>query len=268
MNQNLTSPVHATARRGWVKTLVAVTGAVALVGALGTGAIAGVQMLNRGGGVHSASVEGVSELSVHVAGGEFDLVYADVAEATLVVEGDARWTLRNNAGTLEVRAPWRLFGGWFGLSDRVVLTLPASVRDAGWDADFRVSAGEARVTGDFDDLQLRVSAGSLTATATSADIDASVSAGSMNVAVTDAATARFHVSAGRIDAVMNGEVPGAVDVSVSAGDVNLTVPDAVYNVSSDVSAGGFDHDLETASSSAHEIDVRVSAGSVRIRPAQ
>jgi hypothetical protein len=52
---------------------------------------------------------------------------------------------------------------------------------------------------------------------------------------------------------------------VSAGSLNLTVPDGEYNVTSEVSAGGFENKIGSSPDADSTVDVQVSAGQVVLR---
>ena len=262
------APQHPAPRPGWITPLVAVVGGLALLVTVTGATVTGIRALGSGDHRLTVSVEGIDTLDVDVSSGSFTLEYGRVSDAVLDVDGSNGWELRRSGSTLEVRPPVLWFGWWFGGSDRVVLTLPESTLSAGWDARFDLSAGDLRVDGEFDSLELGVSAGEATVTGSASDVRGKVSAGTVYLTLADVVRAELDVSAGRMDAGFSGSAPESVGLDVSAGELNLVVPEGVYDVRSDVSAGSFDNDLDTASASPLKITVDVSAGSASARSAR
>lgn len=262
------APQPPTPRPGWIVPLVAVVGGLALLVAIAGAAAGGIRSL--GGGEHrlTASIAGINALDVDMSTGSFTLEYGRVSEAVLEVDGSSGWELRRAGNTLQVRPPLFWFGWWFNGSERVVLTLPESAYEAGWDADFDVSAGDLHADGTFGILEIGVSAGEATVTGSAREVRGDVSAGAAYLTLADVANAELGVSAGRMDATLSGAVPDDVSLDVSAGELNLVVPEGVYDVRSDVSAGSFDNELETSSRSPYKITVDVSAGSASARTAR
>ena len=92
-----------------------------------------------------------------------------------------------------------------------------------------------------------------------------MSAGRADLDLDDVATATLSVSAGALNAILAGAQPDAIGVDVSAGSMELTVPEGEYDVTSDVSAGGFDNRVGSSPGASSTIDVQVSAGQVLLR---
>lgn len=261
-----TVPEAERARRTWITPLLSTVGALALVIALGAGVLAGVRTISGGTTDLTVSAVGVDTIDVRASAASFTLRWADVREARLEVSGAPDWTLERVGDSLVVRPPARWFGSWFGANERAVLTLPEQLRGAALDAFFSLSAGELRAEGEFGILRLHVSAGDGRVSGSAQDVDVKVSAGQAEVELDDVGRAKLDVSAGEITATLRGTPPGDIAVDVSAGQVHLWVPDAVYAITSRVSAGSFDHGLATDPASRLRIAVGVSAGGVDIRP--
>lgn len=75
-----------------------------------------------------------------------------------------------------------------------------------------------------------------------------------------------HIGAGEILATLTGNALREVRIDVSAGSLVASLPDAEYAVTSDVSAGSFDNELDTSPGAARTVDVQVAAGGVTLRP--
>lgn len=256
------------ARSGWIKPVLVTVGAIVLLVVLTQAVWAGVRMLHQGSSTHSAPMSGVSALRIDVAGGEFSIAYADASEAVLHATGTRTWELRREGNTLVVEPEWMLFGGGcfglcFGTHERVTLTLPKEYQLRELDGDISVSAGAFTADKAFGDLRVEVSAGSADITGGAKTFVAEVSAGGISASLEGVKDAKFEISAGKVVTNLTGTAPDNVEIEVSAGSLELVVPRGGYRVSSDVSAGSFDNNLSsTSSSSGHVIDVSVSAGSV------
>lgn len=214
-------------------------------------------------------VTGVTALDVDVSAGEFTLDFADVDEATIeMVNARNTWELRRDGDTLRVHTPrefWNNFCFIWCEHQQVTVILPESLQDSGLDAELSLSAGALRAYGDFAELDLEVSAGELTINGTAETVRGDVSAGELNGTLTDIREGHFTVSAGSTKLSIDGNAPDLLDLDVSAGSIDLRVPDVEYDIATDVSAGGVDHNLRTRSDARHEITVQVSAGSVSLR---
>lgn len=216
----------------------------------------------------SSGTAGVEDLSVRVSGAEIEVVFGDVAQATLDVVGAGGadgWTLAVDDDELTVRydREWWDQWRWSGERDRAVLTLPVSLR--GLDASLAVDGGSLRADGDFADLDLELNAGALTVDGSARELDVEVNAGSAQVSLGDVSDATVSVSAGQLTGDLTGRAPASVSIDVSAGRVDLTVPDESYAVTSDVSAGNFTNELTVDPSATRRVDVTVSAGSTVLR---
>ena len=114
-------------------------GAVLVLGTVVTGVIS----IIRTAAVHTttltASIDGIRALDIDARAADVDIVYGDVAEATLrVVGSQGDWVFERQGDTLVVSSDRQWWGrwGWFREGDDVTLTLPTGTR--GLDADFDV----------------------------------------------------------------------------------------------------------------------------------
>ena len=144
-----------------------------------------------------------------------------------------------------------------------MLRLPVALQ--GLDADVSLSAGEFVTDGEFGALDLSLAAGSFDVTGSAEALTADMSAGRGTLKLEDVGTAALTVSAGSMDARLTGARPDSIDMDVSAGSLRLTVPDGEYDVTSEVSAGGFDNELGSTPGASSTITVQVSAGEAVLR---
>src|SRR3546814_15297462 len=103
----------------------------------------------------------------------------------------------------------------------------------------------------------------MTISGSAEELTADASAGRADIDLEGVRSADLQLSAGDMNARLGGQAPSEVRVSVSAGTLVLTLPDEAYDVSSDVSAGGFDNQLRTASGASSRVIVEVSDGTAR-----
>ncbi|GAA3656505.1 hypothetical protein [Microbacterium marinilacus] len=271
------SPAPAPHRRGPGKPVAIVLGVIGAIVLLGFGFDAvrsTVSATTRVSDVQTASADGLASLDVRAEASSFTIEFGDVADATLEVS-DARgeWTLDRSGDELVVASRDGWFGGgrgWWNWGDdeeRVVLTLPEVLRDAGLDADLELAAGRLEAEGAFGSLVLDVGAGGMEISGSAETLEVDLSAGDARFDLADVSRADLSVSAGRLQGELTGAAPDTVGVVVSAGSVDLTLPAASYEVRSEVSAGSFDSGLEESPSSRHQVDVDVSAGHVVLRDA-
>lgn len=251
-----------------IAIIAIVIGAVLILGTvvfgiLGALRTAATQTIER-----SASADDVESVETSTSAGELDVVFERVDEATLTVEGPGAddWQLDRSGDQLTVSVDRGWFGGWswFGSEgDRAVLTLPMEL--TGIDATFDVSAGSVEASGAFGDVRLELSAGEIDLSGVVASLDTHVSAGTVNLDVDAPRTVVIDVSAGTVKGQLTGAPSDSLDIGVSAGSVHLALPDGTYRVTSDVSAGTFDNNLDTSSGATAIVDVRISAGEVVLR---
>ncbi|GAA4772647.1 hypothetical protein [Microbacterium gilvum] len=269
------APQAASSAPKAVAIVTAVVGGLAL---LGTAAGIGVSAIVGGSAsddVQTADVSGVTALEIDSTASSFSIVYGDVDDAVLeVADSQGGWRLARDED--ELRVERRDFGGWwlggdwfdgdvFESDETVVLTLPERLRDAGLDADLRLSSGSLSADGVFGEVDVEVAAGFLSLQGAARAVDVDLSAGRAEVALADVREADLRVAAGRLDAELTGEAPSEVSVEVSAGHLDLVLPAASYAVESEVTAGTFDNGLEESSSSPREVSVAVTAGEARLR---
>lgn len=264
-----------------VAVVAAIIGGLALVAATVVAAIAIAAAFTSqgrepaGDTQQTVLVDGVTELSVDIAAGDFRLVFADTDEARLDIPESSRqeWRMERRGSELVVDAGSQWFGSGFCLfgcnsgPDQVVLTLPLSL-DGTLDADLSLQAGSLHADGAFLDLDLDVAAGSAAATGSARSLSVNVSAGQADLRFTGVREAEYEVSAGKITAELSGAAPRDIEIEVAAGSLDLTLVDVPYAVTSNVGAGQLDNGLQTGPGSAHVIDVRVEAGKVTLRPGE
>lgn len=256
-------PVRSSSRV--IAILAIVFGGILALGTVGFAAASTITVASASTTAQTASVAGVSELTVDQGFGSLRVDFADVREAELVVTstfGSDGWTLERTGTQLRVASPsWRFGFGWpAGGETEAVLTLPDSL--AGLDADLSLGAGEMIVSGDFDDLVVEVGAGRVDVSGSAESADIGLAAGHADLQLDGVDTADLSVSAGQLDGELTGPQPDEITLDVSAGALYLTVPDGDYDVTSDVSAGEFDNRVGSTPGAASSIDVQVSAGQV------
>ena len=254
-----------------IAILAIVTGGALILGAVVSGLASAFWAAGGrdGAGSRVADATGIQTLSVDVSAGDLTVVYADVDEATLEVDGDRRdWRLERRGDELRVEngSPW-----WVGWrvdweSDRATLTLPEAYETTQLDGRLEVSAGSVTAGGTYGDLEIHVGAGEANVTGTASTLRVDVSAGRADVAVEGVDEGSLTIGAGEIFATLDGAAPRDLTIDVSAGTLVATLPDQSYDVTSDVSAGSLDNELSTSSSSPRTIDVQVAAGSATLRP--
>lgn len=197
------------------------------------------------------AVDGVTGLDVHVEATSLTIGFGDVQNAELTTTGElgaSAWRFARSGQLLELAPQDGIVNAEvFNFSPEIaVLTLPRSLESAGLTATVSLDAGSLKLNGAIDSLDL------------------SVSAGSASVNLSGVRTAKYGLSAGSIRSRLSGAAPASVSIDVSAGDLNLRLPDAAYDLSRDVSFGGFSSSLREDDASAHRVDAQVSAGSVKL----
>lgn len=255
-----------------VAIVAIVIGAVVILGAATSAVLGTVASASVGTSSRTVAVAGVQELSVDVSVDSLRVEFGAVREAELEVtgsEGVDRWTFERTGDRLTVASPdW--FESWFSwgwFDDRrteAVLRLPASL--AGADADLTLSAGELVVQdAEFGELELQLNAGRFDVAGSAESVSAAINAGRGDLELADVGTATLRVSAGSLDAQFTGDQPDAVEADVSAGTLEITVPEGEYDVTSDVSAGGFDNRIGSSPGADSTIHVEASAGQIVLR---
>lgn len=254
-----------------VAILVIVFGGLVLLGAMFSAAVGTIASASVSSSTRTIDAAGVDQLDVDAAAGTLRVEFTDVTEAELEVTsswGADAWRFDRQGDTLEVASPdrfgWFGWRGWFGdQRTDAVLRLPVALQ--GLDADVSLSAGEFVTDGEFGALDLSLAAGSFDVTGSAEALTADMSAGRGTLELEDVKTAALTVSAGSMDARLTGARPDSIDMDVSAGSLRLTVPDGEYDVTSEVSAGGFDNELGSTPGASSTITVQVSAGEAVLR---
>ncbi|MFS2242626.1 MULTISPECIES: hypothetical protein [unclassified Microbacterium] len=254
---------------GAITVVVAAFGGAVMLGSAASAAVTGLQQIGPQSGQLTTDVGGVSSIDVEVGGANMRILFDDVDDAELRVEGASTggWTLRADAGRLEVRGPDRGFDwwspNWLRGDERATLVLPLALE--GVDAELTLQAGRLDVTGEFADLGVDVNAGSLALAGDARALDIELNAGRADVELRGVEQAQYRISAGRVVSTLTS-VPDSVDFTVSAGALDLTLPDQEYDLRREVSAGSLDSSLDQSSDSRHRITGNVSAGSATLRP--
>lgn len=259
------APRRSRAASRAIAILTAALGCAVVVGTLWSGAAPTVAAGFERDEQRDLAVDGVDGLDVDIAAASFVLRFDDVDEASLDVRGarTAGWTLREDDGTLVVRSPDWSFFTWFGGDNgRATLTLPRELE--GSDLSVQFGAGSFSAEGDFGEIGVESGAGEIVLAGSARSLSMQLGAGRGDVDLEGVREADLTLSAGSITARLTGEAPDTVDLEVSAGSIELTVPDDEYDVSSEVAAGDFTHDLRTATGAAHRIHAEVAAGDARV----
>jgi len=251
-----------------------VLGGVLIAGTVLSAAFSAVRLASARTETLTAGVSGVTGLDVNISGADLTIAYADIDEATLTVHGGGGtdgWRLARDGDELDVttdRDWWG--GGWrlFGTGDEATLTLPERFADSRVDASLNLDAGSITADAAFGELDLDLSAGSIDVTGSAANLDVTVAAGRARLDLADVSTASIDLSAGSVDGRLTGSAPADLTAEISAGRLDLRVPAGDYAVTSDVSAGSFDHTLSVDPASTHRVWVSVSAGSATLRAAR
>jgi hypothetical protein len=255
---------------GAITAAVAAFGGVVLLASAASATVTGLQQIGPQSGQLTVDAGGVTSVDVEVGGADMRVMFGDVDDAELRVEGASTngWTLRTDNARLEVRGPDLGFDwwspGWMRGAERATLVLPSELE--GTDADLTLHAGSLDVDGRFDALGLDLNAGALSVRGDARDLDVEVNAGRADIELQGVVRAQYTISAGRVTSELK-TVPDTVAFTVSAGALDLTLPDTEYDLRRDVSAGSLDSSLDQSSSSAHRISGSVSAGSATLRPA-
>ncbi|MFJ4045894.1 hypothetical protein ACIPV2_09150 [Microbacterium sp. NPDC089987] len=254
---------------GAITVVVAAFGGVVMLGSAASAAVTGLQQIGPQSGQLTADVGSVSSIDVEVGGANMRVMFDDVDDAELRVEGASTsgWLLRADGGQLDVRGPDRGFDwwspDWLRGDERATLVLPLALE--GVDAELTLQAGQLDVAGEFADLGIDVNAGSLTLTGDARALDVELNAGRAEVELRGVEQAQYRISAGRVVSTLLS-VPDSVDFTVSAGALELTLPDQEYDLRGQASAGSLDSSLDQSSGSRHRITGDVSAGSATLRP--
>ncbi|MCR8671205.1 hypothetical protein [Agrococcus sp. HG114] len=270
------TPIRAAGRA--ISIVLVVLGAIAGVFAIGGGVVDGVAAHGATDQTWSADADGARELRVTSSAADFDVVFADVDEATLVASSTGgpvqQWRLERSGDALVVETGWRWDGfgaGIFRFGDRgfgdeqVTLTLPEALERSGLALVTDISAGSFAASADWGRAELQLSAGSADLGGTADELDVRISAGEARLAVDSPRAVVLDVSAGRVVGALTGDQPDSIDAQVSAGAIELAIPDGEYAVTEDVSAGSAEIDVTDDRRAASTIAVEVSAGSVTLR---
>lgn len=281
---------------GALTVALAVVGGITLAGSAALGAVSGMSsdVTSRTVDLSQALAAPVaSDLKVDVSGAELSIEYYSGDEVQFEASGKRadRWRVSVDDRTIRVSGPGRgfdwfadgWFDGWSGgdwfdadlpfgwgdddadarMSSRATLRLPAMLQ--GIDADLTLDAGRLTVDGTLGEVDATVNAGALELDGSAEQFAVTVNAGRADVDLDGVSMGTYMISAGRVTSELSGGL-SALTVEVSAGALDLTLPDDAYDLRRNMTAGSINSDLAEASDSAHRIDVRVTAGTVTLRP--
>ncbi|HJF13417.1 MAG TPA: DUF4097 domain-containing protein [Enteractinococcus helveticum] len=254
-----------------IMIIIAVVGAIALVGILVTTLFTSIIGLSSQGSVNqTAHTSGVTQLELNSNAGRVDILFDDVDQATLDATGEYanRWELTRDGDVLAINAPDQWWSWcWFNCDDtHVTVTLPQELNDGSLNAEMDLNAGQLNVSGSFNDLAVELNAGEINVAGAARTLQTEVNAGNANFQLADVEAAAFEISAGRIASELTGTAPTTTDIDASAGQLILELPDAEYAVVSDISAASLDNTLRTAPDAANRITIDLAVGDVTLRP--
>jgi len=169
----MTIPTPTRAAGRAISIVLIVLGAIASVFAIGGGVADGIAAHGSTDQSWTASADGVDELRVASSAADFDVVFADVEDATLVASSTGgpvqQWRLERSGDALVVEPGWRWDGFGFGVlrfgdrgfgDEHVTLTLPTALERSGLDLVADISAGSFTASADWGRAELDLSAGS------------------------------------------------------------------------------------------------------------
>ncbi|MFL2001004.1 MULTISPECIES: hypothetical protein [unclassified Microbacterium] len=250
-----------------IALLTAALGVAVVAATVASAAVPALASASGHTGTTSLDVAGVRSLDLDVDATSFSVRFGTAAEATLDLQSvrGSDWRLERQGDTLRVVSP-NTFGLWFGGGGggTATLTLPRSLEASGIDAKVSFGGGGLSLEGAFDRLSIDMGGGQVTASGSAEDLTVDLGAGAADLELAGVRTADLSISAGRLQAVLDGAAPDDVRLSVSAGAATLTLPDAEYAVTANVEAGSFDNRLRTNTGSSHSVSVDVAAGTARV----
>lgn len=141
------------------------------------------------------------------------------------------------------------------------LTVPAGASVKAWS-----SAGTIHASGVDGEVEARSSAGGIYVDGCRGALRLKTSAGSVEGERLASTDVEVHTAAGGVDLTF-AVAPERVEVETSAGSVDLVVPDDRYRVATDTAAGSETVEVTRDDAAARTIDVKTSAGSIRITTA-
>lgn len=249
-----------------VAVAFAAVGALVLAGSCASAVAGTVDSAARTDVLLTERAGGVTAVDVDVAGGGVRVVAGDGPEAELDVRSTrGTWRLERDGGTLVVSSPPR--SGVLQWRDQgtATLRLPAALLDGRLDVGVDLAGGTLEVAADLGALDVDVAGGSVELQGSVTALVADVTGGSLEADLVDVATADVSLTAGSLEAVLDGTPPDAVVVDVEAGSVDLALPPAAYDVRADATAGSVDDGLRSSRTAPRTVDVTTTAGSVLLR---
>ena len=267
---------------GPVGIITAVVGGVVL---FGLGASAALMMVTTSGSADTTAqtarlaepvdTTGVTSLSLNAGVADIDVVFADVAGATLSVRGAGaeKWELRRDDEDLTVYAPRKGSGFCFlgfcpsgrNQYTTATLTLPRELEDRAIDADLTVGVGSVRAAGAFGDLEVSVEVGEADIRGTAETLDIEVGVGSFTGEFSGVTTVAAEASLGEIDLVLTKTPPMDVRLQASTGSISLAVPAADYDVQVTHSLGDVTNTLRNVPGAANRISAQAELGEITLR---
>ncbi|MDO5093434.1 MAG: DUF4097 family beta strand repeat-containing protein [Propionibacteriaceae bacterium] len=215
----------------------------------------------------SVTADGVTKLVLDSPVGDVSVV-CDATNDFVLTQKQVtdKWQLQRDGDTVKVSrsAKFWLFrlGMFVHHQEKVTLAVPEAMCQQNLDAELSLSAGRLNVDARFDALKVEVSAGNADIKGEANNVTARVSAGDLTLNLNGSEQVEVGMSAGNLNGTLT-QAPENLKIDMSAGDVNLALPPGNYQVNSDISAGDFNNQLTTdASGATSQVDVKMSAGNV------
>lgn len=257
-------------QRSVATVVVTIIGALAIIGALGNGALNGLSAALAQSNTSNVSVDDVRRLRLDTNRTQVDVEFAPVKQARLEVDQSGlalgSWVFTVDGSDLLVRSPQSSFGVFSrGLAIDATVVLPLQL--AGHlDLDADVNASDVRIDGQFSDVSLNLNAGRLDYTGDARSMNVDVNAGKADVAAVDTERIDLTTQAGSITSSFTGTVPHSTTADVSVGSISLAVPEADYAVSNSGVLGNTTSNVRIRHDPAsdHALNVSASLGDVSV----
>ena len=215
----------------------------------------------------SVTGDGVTKLVLDSPVGDVSVV-CDTTDDFVLIQKQVteKWELQRDGDTVKVARPSKPWFFRLGMflrhDDKVTLTVPQAACQQNLDAELSMSAGDLNVDARFDALKVEVSAGNADIKGEANNVAAQVSAGGLTLNLNSSEQVEVDMSAGNLSGAL-AQVPESLKLDMSAGDVNLALPSGNYQVNSDISAGDFNNQLSIDPNGATtQVDIKMSAGNV------
>ncbi|KAB1656809.1 DUF4097 domain-containing protein [Pseudoclavibacter chungangensis] len=273
----------------WVAIVVAVVGALVLVGSFTTAIASSLSPVayihtdedgfyigpngpaadNETSFVSTAPVDGVDAIRVEASAADVDVEYTDVDEATALIRGASAggdWVLSSEGSTLVLSGPDDDigFGGSWGIS-WIRLQLPRALEASTPDLTIAVGAGATDVTGTFGDVVIDVAAGEADFEGDANALTATIAAGRLEFDATVEGDVSLEVSSGQLTGTLRGDKqPTSISLEVQSGAATLAVPEGEYALSGSGVAGDRQIEVDTSSKATVPLEVTVESGAAHV----